>query len=78
VDRTILFIDSQGRQEAAGQDIYRHELHVSKLLDNQLRSYKSLGTGDMPDKETVIHDLIDQMSMYPPEAVFFLNVWCFG
>ena len=37
-----------------------------------------LRTGDMPDKETVLRDLVEQMSLYPDETVFFLNVWCFG
>lgn len=39
---------------------------------------RSLGTGDMPDREPVLRDLLDQMSLYPPDTVFFLNVWCFG
>lgn len=51
-----------------------------------------LGTGDMPDKvtehrycatkltiqEPVLEAMVAQMSLYPPETVFFLNVWCFG
>lgn len=39
---------------------------------------RSLGTGDMPEKEEVIRDLLEQMSMYPQDTTFFLNVWCFG
>lgn len=32
----------------------------------------------MPDKESVIRDLIEIMSLYPDDTVFFFNVWCFG
>lgn len=37
-----------------------------------------LGTGDMPDRDPVVRDLVHQMSLYPVDTVFFLNVWCFG
>lgn len=37
-----------------------------------------VGTGDMPEKEQVVRDLLEQMSMYPEDTTFFLNVWCFG
>lgn len=32
----------------------------------------------MPDREQVLVELVEQMSMYPVDTVFFLNVWCFG
>lgn len=32
----------------------------------------------MPDRDQVLSELVDQMSMYPDDTVFFLNVWCFG
>lgn len=50
----------------------------------------SIGTGDMPEKvtsgwcnmadrqEAVLQDLVEQMSLYPPDTIFFLDVWCFG
>lgn len=38
----------------------------------------SMGTGDMPEKESVHDRLMTQMSLYPPNTIFFLNVWCFG
>ncbi|WWD22472.1 hypothetical protein CI109_106965 [Kwoniella shandongensis] len=37
-----------------------------------------LGTGDMPDREPVLQDLVEQMSLYPSDTIFFLNTWCFG
>ncbi|KAL7418754.1 hypothetical protein Q5752_006437 [Cryptotrichosporon argae] len=37
-----------------------------------------LGTGDMPDKEEALMEMIGLMNVYPPNTVFFLNVWCFG
>jgi hypothetical protein len=37
-----------------------------------------LGTGDMPDRDPVLAELVEQMSMYPHNTIFFLNVWCFG
>ncbi|KAK4688867.1 hypothetical protein P7C73_g1215, partial [Tremellales sp. Uapishka_1] len=37
-----------------------------------------VGTGDMPDKETALQGLLQQMSLYPSDTIFFLNVWCFG
>ncbi|OCF36192.1 hypothetical protein I316_02065 [Kwoniella heveanensis BCC8398] len=37
-----------------------------------------LGTGDMPDREPVLQDLVEQMSLYPPDTIFFLDTWCFG
>ena len=37
-----------------------------------------LGTGDMPDRDPVLAELVEQMSMYPHDTIFFLNVWCFG
>ncbi|KAK8845518.1 hypothetical protein IAR55_006233 [Kwoniella newhampshirensis] len=37
-----------------------------------------LGTGDMPDREPVLQDLVEQMSLYPNDTIFFLNTWCFG
>lgn len=32
----------------------------------------------MPDREEVLQSLVLQMSMYPEDTVFFLDVWCFG
>ena len=37
-----------------------------------------LGTGDMPDKQVVLQDLVRQMELYPSDTIFFLNTWCFG
>nr|XP_019014566.1 uncharacterized protein I206_00649 [Kwoniella pini CBS 10737]OCF53347.1 hypothetical protein I206_00649 [Kwoniella pini CBS 10737] len=37
-----------------------------------------LGTGDMPDREPILQDLVEQMSLFPNDTVFFLDTWCFG
>ncbi|WVW81880.1 hypothetical protein I302_103878 [Kwoniella bestiolae CBS 10118] len=37
-----------------------------------------LGTGDMPDREPILQDLVEQMSLFPDDTVFFLDTWCFG
>lgn len=37
-----------------------------------------LGTGDMPDKEPVLQELVKIMGLYPEDTTFFLNTWCFG
>lgn len=29
-------------------------------------------------QEEALQDLLQHMSLYPPDTVFFLNVWCFG
>jgi hypothetical protein len=52
-------------------------VHFSRAGEDELIGY-SFGTGDMPDREPVLRDLVEQMSLYPPDTVFFLNVWCFG
>ncbi|WWC85879.1 uncharacterized protein L201_000746 [Kwoniella dendrophila CBS 6074] len=37
-----------------------------------------LGTGDMPDREPVLQNLVEQMSLFPADTIFFLDTWCFG
>ncbi|WWC58202.1 uncharacterized protein I303_100738 [Kwoniella dejecticola CBS 10117] len=37
-----------------------------------------LGTGDMPDREPILQDLVEQMSLFPEDTIFFLDTWCFG
>ncbi|KAL1407063.1 hypothetical protein Q8F55_006476 [Vanrija albida] len=37
-----------------------------------------LGTGDMPDKDMPLQDLMRQLELYPKDTVFFFNIWCFG
>ncbi|KAE8543178.1 hypothetical protein D1P53_000665 [Cryptococcus gattii VGV] len=37
-----------------------------------------LGTGDMPDKEPILQELVEIMGLYPEDTTFFLNTWCFG
>ncbi|WOO84707.1 5' exonuclease Apollo [Vanrija pseudolonga] len=37
-----------------------------------------LGTGDMPDKEVALQDVMQQLDLYPRDTVFFFNIWCFG
>ncbi|WVF66125.1 hypothetical protein IAT40_000864 [Kwoniella sp. CBS 6097] len=50
-----------------------------RVLDRiYLDTSAMLGTGDMPDREPVLQDLVEQMSLYPPDTVFFLDTWCFG
>lgn len=48
------------------------------LSDASRRLIFRLGTGDMPDRDPVLAELVEQMSMYPHDTIFFLNVWCFG
>ncbi|WWC99174.1 hypothetical protein V866_006069 [Kwoniella sp. B9012] len=36
-----------------------------------------LGTGDIPDREPRLQDLVEQMSQFPEDTVFFLDTWCF-
>ncbi|RXK36735.1 hypothetical protein M231_05970 [Tremella mesenterica] len=50
-----------------------------RILDRMyLDTSAMLGTGDMPDRDPTLRDLVLQMSLYPSDTVFFLNAWCFG
>lgn len=49
-----------------------------KVSSSLIELIARLGTGDMPDRDPVLAELVEQMSMYPEDTIFFLNVWCFG
>ncbi|GMK56726.1 hypothetical protein CspeluHIS016_0305660 [Cutaneotrichosporon spelunceum] len=52
---------------------------VARKLDRiYLDTSAFMGTGDMPEKESVMRALVTQMSVYPEDTVFFINAWCFG
>jgi hypothetical protein len=53
-------------------------VYVSSCHLCRHRLIARLGTGDMPDRDPVLAELVEQMSMYPHDTIFFLNVWCFG
>ncbi|AFR94060.2 hypothetical protein CNAG_07550 [Cryptococcus neoformans var. grubii H99] len=50
-----------------------------RVLDRiYLDTAAMLGTGDMPDKEPILQELVEIMGLYPEDTTFFLNTWCFG
>ncbi|TYJ54920.1 hypothetical protein B9479_004428 [Cryptococcus floricola] len=50
-----------------------------RVLDRiYLDTAAMLGTGDMPDREPVLQEMVEIMARYPQDTIFFLNTWCFG
>ncbi|WVQ93754.1 hypothetical protein IAU59_000831 [Kwoniella sp. CBS 9459] len=62
----------------AGSSDSQHKAGRRVLDRIYLDTSAMLGTGDMPDREPVLQDLVEQMSLYPPDTIFFLDTWCFG
>ncbi|WRT63769.1 uncharacterized protein IL334_000694 [Kwoniella shivajii] len=65
---TSTYAGTKGKQRGGGRVLDRIYLDTGAVL----------GTGDMPDREPVLRDLVEQMSLFPDDTIFFLDTWCFG
>ncbi|ODO02074.1 hypothetical protein L198_02805 [Cryptococcus wingfieldii CBS 7118] len=71
------------QQFLAPSSTYRHAKDGvgggRRVLDRiYLDTAAMLGTGDMPDREPVLQEMVEIMARYPQDTIFFLNTWCFG
>ncbi|KAK6905298.1 hypothetical protein I204_05244 [Kwoniella mangroviensis CBS 8886] len=83
-----LFIQTLGREPAIQPFLAPLSTHAGsrrgvrggrRILDRiYLDTGAILGTGDMPDREPILQDLVEQMSLFPENTIFFLDTWCFG
>ncbi|WVR03518.1 hypothetical protein IAU60_000509 [Kwoniella sp. DSM 27419] len=84
-----LFIQNLKRQPALQQYFAPTSTYDGRVMDGPRAGRRTLdriyldtgavlGTGDMPDREPVVKDLLDQMALYPSDTIFFLDTWCFG
>lgn len=83
-------MSSLRREPCLSEFITPHATFSRRLDRIYLDTSAMFGTGDMPDRvsrhlrfgltmqEEAISDVIQHIELYPPDTVFFLNVWCFG